>query len=158
MDLEHWAAFNESFERLAEIQRAVGAGERGAAPSSIVTLSGDVHHAYVSEVAFRRDAGVTSAVYQAVCSPMRNPLDARERRAIKAMFTRPVAALTRALARAAGVSDPSVRWRRVGDGPFFDNQLATLEIDGPRIDLKIEKALAPDGDPILECVQEKRLA
>ena len=117
-----------------------------------------MHHAYLSEVAFRRDAGVRSAVYQAVCSPMRNPLDARERRAIKAMFTRPVAALTRALARSAGVTDPSIRWRRVGGGPYFDNQLATLEIDGRRIDLKVEKALAPDGDPVLECVQETRLA
>ena len=48
LDLEHWAAFNESFERLAEIQRSVGAGERGEAPASIVTLSGDVHHAYLS--------------------------------------------------------------------------------------------------------------
>ena len=157
VDLEHWAAFNESFERMAEIQRAVGAGERGAAPASIVTLSGDVHHAYLAEVAFKRDAEVRSAVYQAVCSPMRNPLDGRERRAIKSMFTRPVSALTRALARSAGVSDPSVRWRRVGGGPYFDNQLATLNIDGRRIDLKIEKALAPDGDPVLECVQETRL-
>ncbi len=158
VDLEHWAAFSESFERLAEIQRSVGAGERGEPPSSIVTLSGDVHHAYVSEVAFPRDAGVRSAVYQAVCSPMRNPLDKRERRAIRAMFTRPVAAAMRSLARSAGVSDPSIRWRRMGNGPFFDNQLATLEIDGPRIDLKLEKAAAPDGDPVLECVQETRLA
>ena len=99
-----------------------------------------------------------SAVYQAVCSPMRNPLDGRERRAIKSMFTRPVAALTRALARSAGVSDPSIRWRLVGDGPYFDNQLATLDIDGLHIDLKVEKALPADGDPILECVQETRLA
>ena len=82
-----------------------------------MTLSGDVHHAYLSEVAFKRGSGVRSAVYQAVCSPMRNPLDGRERRAIKSMFTRPVAALTRALARSAGVSDPSVRWRLVDDGP-----------------------------------------
>ena len=159
VDLEHWAAFQESFERLAEIQRSVGAGERGDAPASIVTLSGDVHHAYLAEVAFRADAGVRSAVYQAVCSPMRNPLDARERRAIKAMFTRPVAAMTRALARAAGVSDPSIRWRRVDGGPWFDNQLATLEIDGRRIELKVEKAQSgDDGDPILECVLDRRLA
>lgn len=158
VDLEHWAAFNESFERLAEIQRAVGAGERGEAPASIVTLSGDVHHAYISEVAFPRDAAVRSAVYQAVCSPMRNPLDGRERRAIKAMFTRPVAALTRALARAAGVTDPSIRWRLVGDGPYFDNQLATLKVDGRRIDLRIEKAVPGVDEPALDCVQETRLA
>src|ERR1041384_781521 len=85
------------------------------------TLFRSVHHAYLSEVAFRRGANVTSAVYQAVCSPMRNPLDARERRAIKAMFTRPVAAAMRALARAAGVTDPSIRWRLADGGPYFDN-------------------------------------
>ncbi len=160
VDLEHWAAFQESFERLAEIQRAVGAGERGEAPATIVTLSGDVHHAYLSEVAFRRGSEVKSAVYQAVCSPMRNPLDARERRAIKAMFTKPVLALTRALSRAAGVAEPSIRWRKVGGGPWFANQLATLEIDGRTIDFKIEKA-RPDGhggSTPLQCVQESRLA
>lgn len=160
VDLEHWPAFQESFERLAEIQRAVGAGERGEAPASIVTLSGDVHHAYLSEVAFRRGSGVRSAVYQAVCSPMRNPLDAREQRAIKSMFTRPVLAIAQALSRAAGVAAPSIRWRRVGGGPWFDNQLATLDIDGRRIDFRIEKARSggAGGEPQLECVQENRLA
>src|SRR5215207_8561900 len=43
-DMEHWAAFQESFARLAELFRAVGTGERGEPPASIVTLSGDVHH------------------------------------------------------------------------------------------------------------------
>ena len=45
------------------------------APASIVTLSGDVHHAYLFEVAFPRGSGARSAVWQAVCSPYRNPLD-----------------------------------------------------------------------------------
>ena len=53
-----------------------------------------------------RDVGMKSAVYQAVCSPFRNPLDASERRAIKAMATEPARWLTRALARAAGVRGP----------------------------------------------------
>ena len=159
VDLEHWPAFQESFERLARIQRAVGAGERGAAPATIVTLSGDVHHAYLSEVAFPRDAGVLSAVYQAVCSPMRNPLDASERRAIKSMFTRPVLAVTRALSRAAGGEDPSVRWRPVGGGPWFDNQVATLQIDGRQMSFSIERARrSDDGEPVVECVQENTLS
>ncbi len=160
VDLEHWAAFEESFERLAEIQRAVGAGERGEAPATIVTLSGDVHHAYLSEVAFRRGSNVKSAVYQAVCSPMRNPLNAREQRAIKSMFTKPVLALTQTMSRAAGVAAPSIRWRRVGGGPWFDNQLATLEVEGRQIDFRIERAHSggADGIPELECVQENRLA
>jgi PhoD-like phosphatase len=143
-DLEHWAAFQESFARLAELLRSVGAGERGRAPASIVVLSGDVHHAYLYEVAFRRDAGVRSHVFQAVCSPYRNPLEARERQVIRIGTSRPFEWLTRAIAATAGVEAPDVRWRMVGDGPWFDNQLATLRIDGRAIELRLERAVPVD--------------
>jgi PhoD-like phosphatase len=143
-DLEHWAAFQESFARLTELLRSVAAGERGRAPASVVVLSGDVHHAYLCEVAFRRDAGVRSPVYQAVCSPYRNPLEARERRIIRIGTTRGLALVTRALAAAAGVAEPDVRWRMVGDGPWFDNQLGTLRIDGRAIEVRLEKAVPVD--------------
>jgi PhoD-like phosphatase len=159
VDLEHWAAFNRGFERLAGVQRAAGSGESGEPPATIVTLSGDVHHAYLTEVAFRREDGVKSNVYQAVCSPMRNPLDARERRTIRFMGNRVAHALCRALARAAGVRDPSVRWRSVADDPWFDNQVASLRLDGRRADFALEKAL-PDGNggARLECIFEHRLS
>jgi hypothetical protein len=143
-DLEHWAAFQESFARLTELLRSVAAGERGHAPASVVVLSGDVHHAYLCEVAFRRDAGVRSHVFQAVCSPYRNPLEARERRIIRLGTTRGLELVTRALAAAAGVAEPDVRWRMVGDGPWFDNQLGTLRIDGRAIELRLEKAVPVD--------------
>ena len=90
VDLEHWAAFQESFARLAELLRSVGAGERGRAPASVVVLSGDVHHAYLAEVAFRAGSGVESNVYQAVCSPYRNPLEKNERRTIRVGMSRPL--------------------------------------------------------------------
>ena len=130
VDLEHWAAFGESFARLAEIIRSVAAGERGPAPASVVVLSGDVHHAYLFEVAFPRGSGVRSSVWQAVCSPYRNPLERKERRVIRLGMSRPFEAVWRALARSAGVDEPPVRWRMVGDGPWFDNQVASLRIDG----------------------------
>jgi hypothetical protein len=160
LDLEHWAAFQESFFRLAELQRQVGAGERGEPPASIVTLSGDVHHAYLSEVAFRRGAGVRSAVYQAVCSPLRNPLDRKERRVIKAAMTRTAHAVARGLARAAGVEDPPVRWRLVDDGPWFDNQVGRLLIEGRKIEMTLDKAIPGESDieSRLERVLSRRLA
>ncbi len=158
-DLEHWAAFQESFARLAELLRSVAAGERGPAPASVVVLSGDVHHAYLFEVAFRRGSGVRSNVYQAVCSPYRNPLESKERRVIRIGMSSGFRAFARALARSAGVDDPDVRWRMVGDGPWFDNQVATLEIDGRRIDMRIEKAVPVDTDSArLDCVLDHRLA
>ena len=57
---------------------STGAGERGAPPSSIVTLGGDIHHAYLARVSYPEERGVVSPVWQAVCSPFRNALSTRE--------------------------------------------------------------------------------
>jgi PhoD-like phosphatase len=137
-DFDHWGAFGRSFDRLAGLIEEIGSGRRGRPPASIVLLSGDVHHAYLAEVAFPRSAGVRSAVHQATCSPFRNPLDARERSVIKAM-TSPLAAMAaRLLARTAGAQAPSIRWR-LCEGPFFDNQVATLRLDGRHASLRLDK-------------------
>ena len=158
LDLEHWAAFGESFERLAGLVEAVGAGRRGEPPASIVVLSGDVHHAYLAEVAFRRGTQVASNVYQAVCSPFRNPLDRHEQLVIRFGVSRAGEALGRALARSARAPDPPIHWRFT-DGPWFDNQIATIELDGRRARLSIDKAIVGNAHvPRLECVLERDLA
>jgi hypothetical protein len=153
-DLEHWAAFNRSFHDMCALVQAVSAGERGPAPASIVLLGGDVHHAYLAEV----DAGGDSAVWQAVCSPFRNPLEVREQRQARLGLSEPLARIAAAVARAAGVPDPPLRWR-VRGGPLFDNQVGTLEIEGRKARLRIERTT--DGgwrDPRLTTSLERRLA
>jgi len=98
-------------------------------------------------------------VFQAVCSPYRNPLAKRERQAIRLGQSRPFGAAMRALAASAGVDEPSVRWRMVGDGPWFDNQVATLRIDGRAIEMRLEKAVRVDAERArLEQVLAHRLA
>jgi hypothetical protein len=159
VDMEHWAAFQESFARLRELFRAVGSGERGEAPASIVALSGDVHHAYLFEVGYPRGTGMESSVWQAVCSPYRNPLGRNERRTIRLGMSRGFELVTRALARLAGVGDPGIGWRMTGDGPWFDNQVATLEIDGRELTMRLDKAVRVDDENArLECVLEQPLA
>jgi hypothetical protein len=159
LDFDHWAAFQQSFLRLAGLIREVGSGVRGKAPATIGVLSGDVHHAYLADVAFRKGAGVRSAVYQAVCSPYRNALDTNERRAIRVARSRPVAALTHRMATAVGVPEPDIRWR-FREGPYFDNQVATLCLDGPRSTMKLEKVPRdPEGrDERLERVFDLTLS
>ena len=158
-DMEHWAAFQESFARLAELYRAVGTGERGEPPASIVTLSGDVHHAYLFEVGYPRGTGMKSSVWQAVCSPYRNPLEKKERQSIRIGMSRPFEVAMRGLAHLAGVRDPGIGWRMIGDGPWFDNQVATLIVDGRRIEMRLDKAVPVDETSArLECVLEHRLA
>ena len=79
LDLEHWAAFGDSLRALEHLLDEVGSGRRGARPASVVLLSGDVHHAYLATARFEDGRRERAPVYQAVCSPFRNPLDARER-------------------------------------------------------------------------------
>jgi hypothetical protein len=145
LDLEHWPAFHASYRRMCALLRDIGAGRRGPAPASICMLSGDVHHAYLAQIGFRPGDGVRSAVWQAVCSPFRNPLDARERRTILAGWTRAAGEVTRRLARAARVPDPEIGWRLVHDEPWFNNQVAMLELEGRRAEFRLEKALPDDG-------------
>jgi hypothetical protein len=158
VDFDHWASFADSFQALRGLLEEVGAGRRGAAPASIVVLAGDVHHAYLAEVGFRPGTGVQSAVYQAVCSPYRNPLERHERLAIKAGFSRPFGAAMRALGRSAGAADPGLRWR-LAAGPYFDNQVATLRLDGRTARMKLDKTVPGDeNERRLDCVFERRLA
>jgi hypothetical protein len=158
LDLEHWAAFNDSFRRLAALVQEVGSGQRGSAPATIVAMSGDVHHAYLAEVGFAADAPVSSHVFQATCSPYRNPLGKHERIIMRRMSKRWTAGITHALARSAGVPDPDIDWH-LCDEPIFDNQVATLEIDGRSASVQFERTQPQDGlDPKLHLTSSRRLA
>jgi hypothetical protein len=156
LDLEHWAAFQDSFHRIAGLLEDVGAGRRGTPPATICLLGGDVHHAFLAEVAFRRGAGVRSRVVQAVCSPFRNDLDRRQRRVLRFAASPAGRAVGCALAAAARVEDPGIRWR-VTDGPYFDNQVATLRIRGHELEVDIDKTVPGDPHPELERVCRRRL-
>jgi hypothetical protein len=158
LDLEHWSAFHDSFEAMCGLLGEVAGGRRGDAPRTITLVSGDVHHAYLAEVGFTPGTAARSHVWQAVCSPFRNPLDHRERRGIRATWTSAAHRVAHALARAAGVPDPPVRWRLAHEEPWFDNQIATLDLDGERAEFALDKAMPDDGaDPRLERVFTRAL-
>ncbi|MBA2241152.1 MAG: alkaline phosphatase D family protein [Solirubrobacterales bacterium] len=160
-DFDHWAGFRHSFEALGELIAEVGSGKYGMPPRSITVLAGDVHHAYVNQIGFRKGSGIRSAVHQAVCSPFRNPLNAKERALIKTTRSQPFIRSFRWLARRAGVPDPPFAWR-LCEGPYFDNQVGTLFIDGERLEARLEKTVPDDAmqgrKPRLETSYERRLA
>ncbi|MFJ6281476.1 alkaline phosphatase D family protein [Pseudarthrobacter oxydans] len=152
VDLEHWAAFQESFRRVAAMAEDVADGGRGPAPGSVTFLSGDVHFSYVSEV--ERTAG--SRIIQAVCSPIRNPLP-RVMRSFGAVMSYGLATPIGALAaRSAKVPDPPFRWSGI-KGPWFDNNLACLEVVPEGLKLWWQRGVVEGGDnlnPRLEGVAE----
>jgi hypothetical protein len=127
VDLEHWAAFQAAFRRTCEMVAEVARGERGPAPRTVVFLGGDVHHSYVSEARPREGQPFRSHVVQAVCSPIRNPLP-YAMRFLTAFSSYGLAGpIGHMVARSAKVSDPPWHWRYLGR-PWFDNNLATLEV------------------------------
>jgi hypothetical protein len=157
VDLDHWGSFHESFDRLTHLVTEIATGKLGGSPASIVALSGDVHNAYLAQVAFRRGSGARSRVYQAVCSPIRNPLKAQERAAQRFGGSKAGELIGRILATAVGLHRPNIRWRYVR-GPSFDNQIATLELDGREAHLRVETPVASKDGPRLEPVFAYRLA
>jgi hypothetical protein len=140
LDLEHWPAFQRSFERMMQLLRDVASGAEGHEPPASITLvGGDVHNAYVVEVSLGKFVEQQSRVHQLVCSPFRNPLGPAERRVVGITKTPLAAKLMQGLARAAGVKPASVRWRYRA-GPTFDNSIGVIELDGRRADAAIYRA------------------
>ncbi|MCU1638950.1 MAG: glycoside hydrolase [Microbacteriaceae bacterium] len=140
-DLEHWGAFQRSFQQVAAMAVEVADGKRGSAPETVTFLSGDVHFSYLSEV--ERTTG--SRVIQAVCSPIRNPLQI-VLRTFNAVVAYGIATkLSARLARSARVPDAPFRWSGV-KGPLFDNCLASLA-DTPRgLELRWVSGVVENGD------------
>jgi hypothetical protein len=63
----------------------------------------------------------------------------------------------RRLARSAGVPQPQVRWD-LDQGPWFQNQIAALELEGRHSLLRLEQAVMVDDEPALQLVVEQQLA
>jgi phosphodiesterase/alkaline phosphatase D-like protein len=143
-DLEHWAAFQGGFVQVAQMVVDVASGARGRPPRSITFLSGDVHHSYVAEAWADPASGRTlsSAVVQATCSPIRNPLPSSLQRLFK------LAALGRArpTGRLLGGKVPRspLRWE-VARGPWYDNNLAVLELQESRLHFWWSRGEVNDG-------------
>lgn len=133
VDLEHWGAFQASFQEVARQVMEVAAGQRGRAPSTVTFLSGDVHHSYVSEAHPAHGGPVLrSTILQAVCSPMRNPLSRNMRFATAVLSYGVAGPMGRLASKSARVPDAPLRWT-YAEGPWFDNNLAFLRLAGPSL-------------------------
>ncbi|MGI8699865.1 MAG: alkaline phosphatase D family protein [Nocardioidaceae bacterium] len=141
VDLEHWAAFHEGFQRVATMVLELAGGKRGKPPGTITFLSGDVHHSYIAEV--RLDA--KTRIVQAVCSPIRNQLGRKDAAFLKLLGHGFLSRTTGFAARRSGVEPPVVEWD-ITQGPWFDNNLATLETDGRAMTMRWEAGTMGEGD------------
>ena len=153
-DLEHWAAFPESFAALADLIAEVGSGPE--APATVLVLSGDVHHAYVAEPKWH-SGGPQARVLQLTCSPVHNSVPGYIRFGFRFGWSATARALGRLLARHGGCEQPPVSWRHTG-GPWFGNQLMTLTLSGRSARLRLDQAReSGEGRTRLVTVSESEL-
>ena len=155
-DLEHWAAFPASFDRLMTRVGEVAAGTRGAAPATVVLLSGDVHHSYVAPVTYAPEAGVRSAVVQVVSSPLRNAVPKGVQRGFAFAASRVGTGVGRLLGRTAALPAERLSWRLTA-GPLVGNALGTLRLEGRTAELTLSHSGLRDGDAVLDTVLQRRL-
>ncbi|SBT90394.1 Phosphodiesterase/alkaline phosphatase D [Streptomyces sp. DI166] len=154
-DLEHWAAFPDSFEALAETLREACSGP--GAPATVCVLSGDVHHAYVAEPSWPgADRQPGARVVQLTCSPVHNSVPFHIRLGFRFGWSGPARALGRRIAGHGGVPRPSINWRRTG-GPWFGNQLMTLTLRGRSARLRLQRAYPEKDGARLRTVMEREL-
>ncbi|SFO37389.1 PhoD-like phosphatase [Geodermatophilus obscurus] len=155
-DLEHWAAFGHSFDRLGAALLAVARGEHGRAPATALVLSGDVHHAYAAEVVSPGD--LDGRVHQLTVSPLHNQAPHPIRVGFRIGWSRWAKRFTGAIARAARVRPPSVEWAKAA-GPFFGNQVGELVLEGRQARFVLHVSdHRPDGDECLQQVLDLPLA
>jgi hypothetical protein len=157
LDLEHWAAFEKSFQRVGRAVRDLALGRRGDPPATVLWLGGDVHHSYLADVSLPDDAP-RGRLLQAVCSPIRNPLPRAVRFATATASYGLAWPMGRLAASSAKVPDPPFRWS-VTDGPWFSNALATLDLDGRKAAITWETAEADgDADPVMSTLHRVTLS
>ena len=126
-DLEHWAAFGHSFDRLAAALTAVARGEHGRAPATALVLSGDVHHAYAAELVSPPD--LDARVHQLTVSPLHNQAPHPIRVGFKIGWSQAAQRITGRLARLVKAEPTGIEWEKQA-GPFFGNQIGELVLTG----------------------------
>ena len=160
VDLEHWAAFRASVDRLARWFARVGRGEHGSpAPATITVLSGDVHHTYVSEADY--PTPLESRVFQVTCSPIHNTIPLPMKLVFRFGWSRKVERVVRFIARWTKVPPLTIKWHHPS-GPHFGNTLALLTFEGREASVLVERAvdragLGQESDPDIVVTAELSL-
>ena len=147
VDLEHWAAFNRSFEQLCDWLRRIARGaEETQPPATILLLGGDVHCSSMSEV----DLGSGSCTRVTSSSARRSAIRSSptERRILQATGSRFAAKTFALLAKLARVEPPSTRWAPIRK-PTFENALGELVLEGRAACATIRRSPREGEDPEL---------
>ena len=171
VDLEHWAAFRNSFDDLVGLlaEVAAGKGEGSRAPASILMLGGDVHCSYLEEIeltapevtapeATGGDGRTGSSAAQPGSSAAQGsaPSPTRVHQLVMSPFRNPLHKPIRVVNRLSVRKPVEVTARRLAravgvrepaarwrmtDGVWFDNGVMTLVLRGRSARVKVDHAV-----------------
>ena len=161
IDLEHWAAFNDGFVEVFDSVMEVARGERGRAAVDRRLPLRRRPQLLRRRGRRRPDAPRRPVAHRAgrlLADPQ--PHAARHPRHDVALRPRPRAADARFVAgHSKHVPDPAYPWQ-VTDGPWFDNCLAELTVQGRDLSIVWRGGEVRDGDdahPVLTTVSSVRI-
>ncbi|WP_460963191.1 alkaline phosphatase D family protein [Parasphingorhabdus pacifica] len=144
-DLEHWAAFRRSFDRLSNL---IAHAARG--PATVNVLSGDVHHSYLADAEY--PSGTRSRVVQITCSPLHNALHSRLRGPLRLAWSDRFTKIIRKLSERAGVPPVPLTWSKFA-GPYLGNMIAELDLESRHATVALRQA-GDDGLLTTVCLRE----
>jgi len=154
LDLEHWAAFRESFEETTDLLESVVTG--ADTPATVLMLSGDVHCSYTARAHLEDVEHPDTAIHQLTMSPFRNDIERVAKYGNKLLNRKGLSRAMHRLARWAKVEDVDMTWH-VEQGPWFDNGVMTIEFAGRSARLAIDHAHVRGDDQVLERTLELEL-
>jgi PhoD-like phosphatase len=142
LDLEHWAAFRDSFAETVDL--LVGVVRAPSPPATVLMLGGDLHCNYTAAAALSDVAHPSTAIHQLTMSPFRNDIPWIGKFANRVLDRPLPTRIVHRIARWAKVDDVAMTWR-VEHGPWFDNGVMTIEFNGRAARLRLDHARLVDG-------------
>ena len=137
LDLEHWAAFRESFDETVELLAAVVTAP--APPATVLMLGGDVHCNYTAAAELTDVDHPATTIHQLTMSPFRNDIPRVGKLANRWLNRRTLTGVVHRMCRWAKVPDVAITWH-VEHGPWFDNGVMTVEFAGRSARLRLDHA------------------
>lgn len=144
VDLEHWAAFSSSFQRLVTMLHDVVADPD---VRTVAILSGDVHNGSIDRAEWD---DLDQPLWQVIASPMRQEVEPVATSAFAFARSPAGRAVGQVLRRLSGGQPPPLHWRTV-DGPVLSNHVGTVDVAPTAATVRLEATGRSSGlDTVIE--------
>jgi hypothetical protein len=140
LDLEHWAAWSESF---AEFTTLLRDAVTTVGPDNILLLGGDVHCSYIAAAELDGLDHPGTSIRQLTMSPFRNDIERPAKLAFRLLNRRGLNGAMHGLAKLARVPEAGLSWV-VEHGVWFDNGVISVELD-ESCAVAVDHAIVEDG-------------